>query len=481
MSDQPNRIAALLNSRPAATPPSATTAAPGTVSYDIKPGQDASADQLGIDSTPDALISVDGHQVASGDNGLSVDIAPDGSTHVTHGPQDATPPGDGQVQGGPYEPVSDSVPGQNPAQDPGGDGAQPVGDTTGAPGAPTTGDAAQSGAAQDGTQPLDNGGSPPGGPAGTTQDPSQPDTPIEHLDGIGPHAAHADLAVFGPGTHPPATVTHQNPDGSLDITIPKGQDNPHAITVHVTPNDDGSLDITVPKSAANPHEIKVHVQPDKHLDLNITQDKDGHLKIDAHDHAPDQKEDWPGLKQPAGQAPQPGEDPAAGDPMTPDVPKMPEAPKTPGGGAPPGAGGDPSGAGGGMPGGGSPGGSGGGKNTPLPKKQPSPAPTSNTGYASIRQESIRDLGKDIDAGPVQTMNKAQQDAPNINVGFPGFGIAGKVVGLNSAATDVRDASATTFGDGHTALSKWTPKLSATATTWQNAELDSSNKVNKLPH
>jgi hypothetical protein len=45
---------------------------------------------------------------------------------------------------------------------------------------------------------------------------------------------------------------------------------------------------------------------------------------------------------------------------------------------------------------------------------------------------------------------------------------------------VRDASAATFGDGHTALSKWTPKLSATATTWQDVEAASTNTVNELP-
>lgn len=467
MSEQQNRIAALLNSGSSAT--AAPTTTPDTVTYDIPAGKDATAQQLGIDSTPDALISVDGHQVASGDNGLSVDIAPDGSTHVVHGPQDGT-----QLNGttGQYGQAPSTIPVQNSTLDTGQNGG-------------TTTDPAGNG-----TQPLDTGGStaPPGGDTSQsgmqqsglpqTQTPP-PDTPIEHLHGIGDHAAQADLAMFGPGTHMPATVTHHNPDGSMDITIPKGQDNPHAVTVHVKPNGDGSLDITVPKSATNPHEIKIHVQPDKHVDLNITQDKDGHLKIDAHDHPPDQKGDWPGLKQPAGQgAGNPG------DPNNPNIPQTPQMPKTPqmpggGGGAPPGGGGGapPGGGGGGPTGGGGPP-KGDGK-TPPPKTQPPPAVPA-TGYASIRQQSITDLGKDIDTGPVQTMDNAHKAATDVNVGYPGFGVAGATGGLASAHTEVRDAGAKQFLDGHTSLSKWVPNLKATAANWQGAEDNSTSDVNGVP-
>jgi hypothetical protein len=497
MSDQPNRIAALLNPAPssaAATPVDTTgtgtgtgtatsvdTTGPatGTVAYDIPPGQDASTDQLGIDTTPDALISVDGHQVAAGDNGLSVDIAPDGSAHVVHGPQDAAQPG-GQ-NGGTYVPGPAFPPGTqaNGTQPPGAATAQPGTQPGTQPGgadangaAPVTGSTGQPN--QTG-QPGSTGQPGPTGQQGGAPDPTQPDTPIEHLHGIGPHAAQADLAVFGPGTHAPPTVTHRNPDGSLDVTIPKGPDNPHAVTVHVQPNKDGSLDLTVPKSATNPHEIKIHVQPDKHVDLNITQDKDGHLKIDAHDHPPGQKGDWPGLKQPAGQAPPPGTQdpgaggPGAGDPLTPGVPKMPGG-ASPGGGSPGGA----------SPGGGAPGN---GKSKPpaKPAKPPGPAkPTTGTGYASIREQSIRDLGKDIDTGPVQTMDTAHKDAANINVGYPGFGVAGAVGGLASAHTEVRDAGAKQFMDGHTSLSKWVPNLNATAVNWQGAEDDSTTAVNGVP-
>jgi hypothetical protein len=233
----------------------------------------------------------------------------------------------------------------------------------------------------------------------------------------------------------------------------------------------------VPKSETNPHEIKIHVQPDKHVDLNITQDKDGHLKIDAHDHPPDQKGDWPGLKQPAGQgAGNPGD---PNDPALPQAPQMPETPKMPagGGGAPPGGGGAPPGGGGGPSGGG--GGQPNGDGKPPPKTQPPPAVPA-TGYATIRPQSITDLGKDIDSGPVQVMNNAHKAAANVNVGYPGFGVAGAAGGLASAHTEVRDAGARQFLDGHTSLSKWVPNLKATATNWQGAEDDSTTKVNGIP-
>jgi hypothetical protein len=478
MSEQQNRIAALLN--PGS---SAATATPDTVTYDIPAGKDATSQQLGVDSTPDALISVDGHQVAAGDDGLSVDVAPDGSTHVVHGPQNGT-----QVAGDPTGQVPVTVPVQNPALDTGQNGGSA---------SPPGGTITQSGMTQDGTQPGST--APLGGDitqsgmtqtqqTGMTQTQTTPppDTPVEHLHGTGDHAAQADLAMFGPGTHMPATVTHHNPDGSMDVTIPKGGDNPHAVTLHVKPNDDGSLDITVPKSETNPHEIKIHVQPDKHVDLNITQDKDGHLKIDAHDHPPDQKGDWPGLKQPVGQGggnaadpKNPGSPQTPQTPQMPDTPKMPETPKMPGGGgappgggggAPPGGGGGPSGGGGQPPGNGT---------APPTTTQPPPAVPA-TGYASIRQQSITDLGKDIDSGPVQTMNNAHKAASAVNVGYPGFGVAGAAGGLASAHTEVRNAGAQQFLDGHTSLSKWVPNLKATATNWQGAEDDSTTKVNGIP-
>jgi hypothetical protein len=517
MSERQNRIAALLNSSSASTAaPAATTtddSAPGTVTYDIPAGKSATDAQLGIDSSPDALISVDGHKVAAGDNGLSIDIAPDGSTHVTHGPQDPAQPTAQPTAGqyGQYGQVPTTVP---PQYGQGQDGTRSSGD-----GSPLTGQDGGYGAGgqdgrygttQNGAQPQDGTTGRPVSADGSTSPydvPDQDRTQVEHLQGIGDHGAKIDLALHGPKSGLPAPVIHERADGSQDITIPKGPDNPHAVTVHVQPNKDGSFDLTVPKSHTNPHEIKIHVEPDKHVDLNITQDKNGHLKIDAHDHPKDQQGDWPGLQGPAGQHPghagedpnQPGQPGRPGQPGgpgdggdLPQVPKMPdpqkpEMPKTQTPDAGGGGGGMPKtgGGGGGMP---KTGGGGGdipdpGKNDPPKTKQPpqtQPPPVNDTGFATIKQDSIKALGKDIDAGPVHTMDQAHKDASGVNIGYPGLGVAGAVGGLASAHTEVRDTGAKQFADGHTALSKWVPNLNATAANWQGAEDDSNNQVNSVP-
>jgi hypothetical protein len=454
MSEQQNPIAALLN-------PSTTTATatPGTVSYDIAAGKDATDAQLGTDSSSDALITVDGHQVASGDNGLSIDIAPDGSTHVTHGPQNSTQPTTqpvAQPLGGQYGQASNAVPGQ------GQDGTQPPAGQTGT----TT---------QDGTQPVDSGTQPVdgstqpvnGGGDGSstsgqydqtalTQDPSQDTTPVEHLKGIGDHAAQADIALHGPNANMPAPVTKTNADGSQDITIPKGPDNPQAITVHVQTNKDGSLDLTVPKSDTNPHEIKVHVQPDKHVDLNITQDKDGHLKIDAHDHPPDQQGDWPGLKGPAGQGTDPADPAGAGNPAdgipVPDVPQPPDVPAAPSGGG--GSGGLPSGSGGG---GGAP--TSGVPATDVPPvKTPQQTGALPDGTLDVDSAAIKKRGADLVDGPVKTLDTALGHARDINIGYPGLGLLGSPIQMlhgsltATAATELQQGS-TTLSSSADAMAK----------------------------
>jgi hypothetical protein len=460
MSEQQNRIATLLNSDSSTTAaPTTATTTPDTVTYDIPAGKDATAQQLGVDSTADALISVDGHQVAAGDNGLSVDIAPDGSTHVIHGPQDAT-----QLNGttGQYGQPPGTVPVQNStldtgqnggttATDPAGNGTQPP--DTGGSTTPLGGDISQSGMQQTG---LPQTQTPP------------PDTPIEHLHGTGDHAAQADLAMFGPGTHMPATVTHHNPDGSTDITIPKGQDNPHAITVHVKPNDDGSLDITVPKSETNPHEIKIHVQPDKHVDLNITQDKDGHLKIDAHDHPPDQKGDWPGLKQPAGQgAGNPGD---PNNPALPQAPQMPETPKMPGGG-----GGAPPGGGGGGPSGGGVPTAGGAPSSGVPTTRTTqPASTQPDGTLDVDSATIKKRGTDLVHGPVKTLDTAVGHARGIGIGYPGLGLLGSP--LQMIHGSVTDSAAMELEQGSTTLSSSAQSLAQTGTIYENAEHQNTTTV-----
>jgi hypothetical protein len=483
MSEQQNRIATLLNSGSDTTAdPSTGATAPGT--YDISPGQSASDAQLGIDSTPDALISVDGHQVAAGDNGLSIDIAPDGSTHVIHGPQDGTQPGGGQAPGA--VPVS-TPPGQNGAPVTGQDGTQPPGSDPTGSGAPPQGQPDQSGVPQDGTQPPGTGTTDPGSaapgqsdPTGMTPDPSQDTTPVEHLQGAGDHAAQADLAVHGPDATMPAPVTHQHPDGSQDITIPTWPDNPHAITVHVQPNKDGSLDLTVPKSDTNPHEIKIHVPPDKHVDLNITQDKDGHLKIDAHDHPPEQQGDWAGLKGPAGQNDGQGTDPAQqtgapadGSVPVPDIPTQPDASGSPPGGG--GSGGLPSAGGGGDPaGGGMPSGGGSPTTTSQPSGTPAnTAPSADKGILDVDSAEIKKRGTDLVHGPVKTLDTAVGHARDIGIGFPGFGALGSPLQLIHGS--LTDTAAMELQQGSSTLSATSTSLATTGATYAGIE-DKNNSL-----
>ncbi|WP_329244011.1 hypothetical protein OG417_47015 [Actinoallomurus sp. NBC_01490] len=506
MSTQYNPIAALLNPTTTTTtnaPTTTDTGTQGTVGYDVAAGKHATQAQLGIDSSPDALITIDGHKVAAGDNGLSIDVAPDGSAHVVHGPQDPTQSltqaNDGRST--PYTPVGYNSTGQG--QDGGqyadgtqqyADGSQTNGTQPTGHGTPLTGQWNQTGMTQDGTQPAGYttqpaNGSGDGGltsgqyyPAGSTQDPSQDTTPIEHLQGIGDHAAKVDLALHGPNSNLPDPVIHTKADGSQDIVIPKGPDNPHAITLHVHPNKDGSFDLTVPKSDTNPHEVKIHVQPDKHVDLNITQDKDGHIKIDAHDHPADQQDDWSGLQGPAGQNPgygngtpvpgqgdpqdgsgqQPGTD---GLPQTPDIP----TPQTPGAGSP-------SGGGGGIPSGGVP-----SSRTPSdgkPSKPDKPAQTVDTGSMDVDGQTIQKRGSDLAAGPVKTLNTALTHAQGINVGFPGFGIIGSP--LQSVYSSMSESAATELQQGSLTLSANSQGMAATGKVYTDTAQITNQRVQDTP-
>lgn len=68
MSTQYNPIAALLNPTTTTTtnaPTTTDTGTQGTVGYDVAAGKHATQAQLGIDSSPDALITIDGHKVAA--------------------------------------------------------------------------------------------------------------------------------------------------------------------------------------------------------------------------------------------------------------------------------------------------------------------------------------------------------------------------------------------------------------------------------
>jgi hypothetical protein len=469
-----NTIAALLNPSSATT----DTTAPGTVTYDVASGKNATDVQLGTDPTPDALITVDGHQVAAGDNGLSLDIAPDGSTHVIHGPQNPAQPVGGAPTTVPtrYGQAPTTVPGQSQ------DGTQSLADGGGSP---LGGQINQSGfTTQDGTQSADGTTQPVDGSGGgsattgqydqaaLTQDPSHDNTPVEHLKGIGDHAAQADIALHGPNSDLPAPVIKTNADGSQDITIPKGPDNPQAVTVHVQPNKDGSLDLTVPKSDTNPHEIKIHVQPDKHVDLNITQDKDGHLKIDAHDHPPDQQGDWSGLKGPAGQGTNPAdpagaENPADGGVPVPDIPQQPDVPAAPSGGG--GSGGLPSGSGGGDP-----------TTTGVPKTDGSPIKTPQQsgvlpdGTLDVDSAAIKKRGSDLVHGPVKTLDTAVGHARDINIGYPGLGLLGSPIQMIHGS--LTDSAAMELEQGSTTLSSSAQTMAQTGQIYGNAENQSTTAV-----
>jgi hypothetical protein len=521
MSTHHNPIAALLNAPTTTTtkaPATTDTGTQGTVGYDVAVGKHATQAQLGIDSSPDALITVDGHKVAAGDNGLSIDVAPDGSAHVVHGPQDPTQSltqaTDGRSTQVPtYGSVGDNSTGQGQDGTQYGDGTQTNGAQPTSDGTQLTGQWNQSGISHDGTQPSDYttqpaNGSGDGGltsgqyyPAGSTQDPSHDTTPVEHLQGIGDHAAKVDLALHGPNSNLPDPVIHTKADGSQDIVIPKGPDNPHAVTVHVQPNKDGSFDLTVPKSDTNPHEVKIHVQPDKHLDLNITQDKDGHIKIDAHDHAANQQngqqDDWSGLQGPAGQNPgygngtpvpgqgdpqdgsgqQPGTD---GLPQTPDIPtaKTPDipTPQTPSAGSPSGGGGGiPSGGvpSGGVPSGGVPSTS--TSNTPTTSN---PAQTVNTGSIDVDGQTIQKRGSDLANGPAKTLNTAFSHAQGINVGFPGFGIIGSP--LQSIYSSMSESAATELQQGSLTLSTNAQGMATTGKVYTDTEQLNNQRVQTTP-
>ncbi|WP_449066794.1 hypothetical protein [Planomonospora algeriensis] len=68
------------------------------------------------------------------------------------------------------------------------------------------------------------------------------------------------------------------------------------------------------------------------------------------------------------------------------------------------------------------------------------APTADqrAGMRSIHPDSIRALGEDLDAGPGRILDAAYEDARGIEVGFPGFGVAG--IHLFHAHGEMRDGA-----------------------------------------
>lgn len=545
MTEQQGRIASLLNS-------------PNGQSYEVDFGQDATPAQLSFDSTPDAMIYVDDHEIGvlGSDSEMNVSLGPRGA-QVSQSPMGSSggpmpmpmpmpmnnaggqaPSGQvpsGQpsnlAQGDPgsWSPSPSSAPGVatpsnygtgsqsgwNPATTPGGSGsaAPAIMDSSGGhPGWHMT----------KGTIDNANGVSVP------TDMPDDGEPELWHTEqdrddkhggggmpppimGNGPNAAEANLNTSGLGKNFPKPVVTKNPDGSLDLAFPKGK--------------------------GNPHDLKVNVPPGKNVDLNLSKDKNGNLQIKANPHQPGSGTPgsglpgsglpgsgipgYPGSGTPGSGLPgsglpgsglpgsgtpgsgTPGSGlpgsglpgsgtPGSGTPGTdlsglpnPNIPKLPNAPSgaNPSGANPSGA--NPSGA---NPSGNNPYGDPNDPNNPLNPNNPNspynpnnpnyklPPGVSPSGYASIKQDSIKQLGADIDKGPTSVMDTAAKNAGNIDIGIPGFGVIGKVGGLSGAFNDVKSSAAAQFSDGHNSLSKWTPKLTKTATNWEGAEYQSNTDV-----
>ncbi|GAA0367065.1 hypothetical protein NE235_03095 [Actinoallomurus spadix] len=352
MAAQQSRIASLLNASPTngtvrdASPAAASTSTSSGGSpqptYHVQAGQGATDRQLGLDSSPGAVISVDGHTVAQGDDGLSLAVDQKGATDVWYSPpSDGTAPANGQTPAtGQTSPAVTQTASQY--TDPTQSGAQPAVAPFGSQTPRGTSQDGQSGLSdytqvsahaspwtgtgtgdhaglQDSTQ-TSGGGSqttaPGNGPTGTDTGAAtytdtgtagtgtagqDGQTQIQHLSaGDGNDAAKVDLAIHGAtgGDTAPQMVLHD--DGSYTLDYANGYGNGHDMHVLVKPDAKGGLDIEIPKGPDNPHEIKLHVKPDSHLDVNLTRDADGNFRIATHDHKQDQDGDWSGLKHPVG-------------------------------------------------------------------------------------------------------------------------------------------------------------------------------------
>lgn len=417
-------IAAALSGEPPATPARATgptlvdtpSAPPGyvptgqsgedgwvgTVGSGLGPG---TASGTGGDGAPPAgaeaiQVWVDGHVVSSGNDAVAVDVGRDGAAHLVGGLA-----GSGPETGGQQQPV----PGQHGQQ---GHGQQ---------GQPGTGDPAA-------------------------------DSRFIHGEGSDP--AHVELTV----------------DRASLGNVP----------VHVVKNPDGSVDVKVPRAGPDGHDVGVHVAHGQNVDISLTRDAHGNITVRARqDTDGDNRTGQSGLSGPAGahsgdgsgtDSTDPNSDPAGGSQH-----EVPGGGGPPGGGPPGGGGGMPTGGGGGMP----PGGGG-----PLGQGPPAGGyPPSNTGGTrngggdgTVRAdpETIKKLGADLTdrAGPI--LDRAHQKAGSISVGFPAFGVLG--LPLNMAHEQVKNHAQSYLAAGRNQLDTWRTTLNQTANNWQNAE-DSSTVQN----
>ena len=98
----------------------------------------------------------------------------------------------------------------------------------------------------DGTARTGHGGGHDGSSSG-----SGSPTGVQHAAGSGSHAAVADISDSG--NHP--VVTHQNANGSLDITIPKGPGHPDPVRIHV----DAGHHVRIGLGTTHRGDLEVHI------------------------------------------------------------------------------------------------------------------------------------------------------------------------------------------------------------------------------
>ncbi|GGL41664.1 hypothetical protein GCM10014719_48690 [Planomonospora parontospora subsp. antibiotica] len=108
------------------------------------------------------------------------------------------------------------------------------------------------------------------------------------------------------------------------------------------------------------------------------------------------------------------------------------------------------------------------------------APTADqrAGMRSIRPDSIRALGEDLDAGPGRVLDAAYEDARGIEVGFPGFGVAG--IHLFHAHGEMRDGAVRQLAAGRDVPGTWLPGLRTTADNWVFAERANTGGDGRTP-
>ncbi|MBG0815471.1 hypothetical protein [Planomonospora sp. ID82291] len=96
-----------------------------------------------------------------------------------------------------------------------------------------------------------------------------------------------------------------------------------------------------------------------------------------------------------------------------------------------------------------------------------PTAAQRAGMRSIHPDSVKALGEDLDTGPGRILDAAYEDARGVEVGFPGFGVAG--IHLFHAHGEMRDGAVRQLAAGRDVPGAWLPGLRTTADNWAFAE------------